>query len=371
VNGGDAHRRRVGVEEELFLFDADTLALRPVSGRILREDGERHPDDNGRIARIQQELFLEQVETATEPCDTLAELCDQVREGRRRAATDAEASGAVLAAAGTVIDEPTAMTQKSRYQRMTDLHGAIARENLICGTHVHVEIADDAEAVRVLDRIQPWLPVVLAVSANSPFWHGQDTGYASFRAQVVRRWPTSGPTEPFGTPSAYHAAVAELISSGAALDEAMIYFDARLAVNYPTLEIRVADTCTEITDTVLVAALSRALVETAATEDGVPEWRTELLRAAVWQASRWGLSRELVHPVHRVPRPAFEVVDALLDHVGPALDAAGDTGTVRGTIDDLRIRGTGSVRQRAAFAQHSSGPDVIRDLIERTRATYA
>jgi carboxylate-amine ligase len=371
MEGGDVHRRQVGVEEELFLFDADTLALRPVSGRILREDGERYPDDDGKIARIQQELFLEQVETATEPCTTLADLGDQVREGRRRAALDANAYGAVLAAAGSVIDEPAAMTQKSRYQRMADLHGAIARENLICGTHVHVEVADDAEAVRALDRIRPWLPVVLAVSANSPFWYGQDSGYASFRAQVVRRWPTAGPTEPFGTPRAYHDAVADLISSGAALDEGMIYFDARLAVKYPTLEIRVADTCTEIADTVLVAALSRALVETAATQDGVPEWRSELLRAAAWQASRWGLSRELLDPVHRVLRPAFDVIEALLDHVGAALDAAGDTSTVRDTIKDLHIRGTGSVRQRAAFAHRSAGSDVVRDVIERTRATYS
>jgi carboxylate-amine ligase len=362
--------RRVGVEEELLLVDAETAALRPVSARVLQEDGDERPDA-GALPQLQQELFLEQVETATKPCTTLAELGDELRAGRRRAAADAEASGAMIAAVATVHDTPAAMTPKGRYQRMVEHHGSITRENLICGTHVHVDIADEDEAVAVLDRIRPWLPVVLAVSANSPYWRGEDSGYASFRAQIVARWPSAGPTEPFGTAAGYHAAVGELIRSTAALDEAMIYFDARLAVRYPTLEIRIADTCTEVADTVLVAALSRALVETAARQDELPAWRTEVLRAAGWVASRWGLSRDLIHPLRRELRPATEVVEALLDYAGPALDAAGDTGTVQDTIDELRIRGTGSVRQRAAFARYGNGRDVIRDVIERTRATYA
>lgn len=362
--------RRMGVEEELFLVDAETARLRPVSDRVLRTDTEDNADDDGEIPVVQQELFLEQVETATEPCTALDEIAAQLRDARRRAAADAESAGAVIAAAGTVIDEPAALTPKGRYQRMAELHGMTALESLICGTHVHVEIADDTEAVRVLDRIRPWLPVLLAISANSPFWRGQDTGYASFRAQVVRRWPSAGATEPFGSPQAYHDAVADLIATGAAVDEAMVYFDARLAAHYPTIEIRVADTCTELDDTVLLGALSRALVDTAAGQDELPPWRAETLRGASWRASRFGLSRDLVHPVDRALRPAYEVVEALVKHVGAALDRAGDGDAVQTGIERLRIRGTGSVRQRAAFASDPEGAAVTRDVAERTRATY-
>ncbi|MGH3463149.1 MAG: carboxylate-amine ligase [Kribbellaceae bacterium] len=357
--------RRVGVEEELFLADPESGDLLPASTRTLRAG-------SGEAPLLQQELFLEQIETATKPCTTLSELDAELREGRRRAATDAETAGAAIAAVATPVQVVDAMmTQKRRYQRMAEHHGVTARENLICGTHVHVETADEDEAVTALDRIRPWLPVLLAVSANSPYWHGSDSGYASFRAQVVSRWPSAGPTEPFGTAAAYHRAVGELIRTTAALDVGMIYFDARLAARYPTLEIRIADVCAETDDTVLIAALARALVETTVRETAdAPAWRAELLRAAGWQASRWGLSRDLVHPVRREPRPAAEVLDALLEYVGPALDRAGDTGTVQAVLDDLRIRGTGSVRQRAVFARRSSAADVVLDAIERTRATY-
>lgn len=368
--------RRVGVEEELFLANPESGLLRPVSARTLRADNRRRQTHDGE-SPIQQELFLEQIETATTPCLTLTELEAELRSGRRHAAADAEVADAAIVAVATAVvdvDADSTMTQKSRYQRMAEHHGATARENLICGTHVHVETTDEDEAVAALDRIRPWLPILLALSANSPFWHGEDTGYASFRAQVVSRWPSAGPTEPFGSAANYHAVIDELIRTTAALDEGMIYFDARLAVRYPTLEIRIADVCTELSDTLLVAALARALVENAVREaaegNAAPAWRTELLRAATWQASRWGMSRNLVHPIQRDLRPAFDVVTALVDHVGSALETAGDTDLVRAVLDDLRIRGTGSVRQRAVYARRSHSADVILDAVERTRATY-
>lgn len=344
--------------------------------RALKANAVRRPPGAGRSEpELQHELFLEQIETATQPCTTLVELDGELRRGRRLAAEDAEAAGAAIAAVPTpVVAADPAMTPKGRYQRMAEFHGLVARDNLVCGTHVHVEMASDDEAVAAFDRIRPWLQILLAISANSPFWHGEDTGYASFRAQVVQRWPSAGPTEPFGTAANYHAAVRELIRTGAALDEAMIYFDARPAVRYPTLEIRVADICTEVDDTVTIAALARALVETGAREaaDGmpVPAWRTELLRAAAWTASRWGLSQDLIHPVEREPQPATEVLAALVEHVAPALGAAGDTAAVEQRLAELRTRGTGSVRQRAVFSRRSRADDVILDAVARTRSTY-
>ena len=150
-----------------------------------------------------------------------------------------------------------------RYQQMTDAFGIIGRNHLTCGMHVHVSIATRAEGVTVLDRIRPWLPTLLALSANSPYWQDEDTSYASYRHVALGLWPSAGPTEEFGDEAGYDAAVAHLINSGAALDEGMIYFDARLSARYPTVEIRAADVTPRLSSAVMVAALCRALVETA------------------------------------------------------------------------------------------------------------
>ena len=190
---------------------------------------------------------------------------------------------------------------KPRYEAMAVRFGLTAHEHLTCGCHVHVSVDSEAEAVGVLDRIRIWIPILLAISANSPFWQGSDTGYESYRSQVVRRWPSSGPTDVFGSVANYRDLVSGMISCGVLVDEGMVYFDARLSRSYPTVEIRVADVCLDARDAVLVAALCRGLVETAArawaAAEPVPAVPTALLRLATWQAGRYGLHGRLLDPV--------------------------------------------------------------------------
>ena len=191
---------------------------------------------------------------------------------------------------------------KERYQRMSRVYGPVQDVQLVCGCHVHVGIESPDEGVVVLDRIRTRLPVVAALAANSPFWGGEDTGYASFRHQLWSRWPSAGPIEPLGDHAAYEELVKGLLGTGAAMDSGMLYFDARLAVDYPTVEVRVADVCLDVRDAVTVAGLVRALVDTAATE-----WRdlepdptpAALIRAGAWRASRYGVRDQLVDPVDR------------------------------------------------------------------------
>ncbi|HSK32862.1 MAG TPA: glutamate--cysteine ligase, partial [Propionicimonas sp.] len=240
--------RTVGVEEEFLLVDE---AGAPV-GLAQEAAG----------GGVQLELKEEMLETGTEPCLTIGELDAEVRHQRLVAASAAEAAGARLAALGTSpLPVTSSVTAAFRYRRIAAEYGLTAREQLTCGCHVHVRVADDEEGVAVLDRIGPWLPVLLAMSTNSPFWNGVDSGYASYRSQVWQRWPTAGPTATFGSAAAYHELVDALVATGSALDRAMIYFDARLSRNFPTIEIRVADACTNIDDTLLIAELARALVE--------------------------------------------------------------------------------------------------------------
>jgi carboxylate-amine ligase len=212
--------------------------------------------------------------------------------------------------------------------------------------------------------------VILALSANSPFQNGRDTGYASYRAQLWQRWPSAGPTEPFGTAERYHALVRSMVDTGVLLDDGMIYFDARLSHRYPTVEIRVADVCADLNDTLVVAALCRALVDTASNEaaegKAAPELPTTLLRLAMWQASHDGLSGMLLDPVSRRPRPAFDVVADLVAHVSASLEAFGDLDRVMAGVDRLARVGTGAAVQRSTFDKTGSFLDVVAEATRRT-----
>ena len=205
---------------------------------------------------------------------------------------------------------------------MEEQFGPTVQEVLTCGSHVHVGVASPEEGIGVIDRIRGWLPVVLALSANSPFSDGRDTGYASYRSQLWVRWPSAGPTDLFGSPEAYEDLVRSMVDSGVLLDDGMVYFDARLSHRYPTVEIRVADVCGDVDDTMVVAGVCRALVETAACSaaegEPPPPLPTALLRLAMWRAGHDGVDGVLVDPVTSRPEPAAAVLRRLLDHIRPA-----------------------------------------------------
>jgi carboxylate-amine ligase len=356
--------RTLGVEEEFLLVDAATGWPAAAADEVLAGA------DGGRLER---ELTLQQVETSTEVVTGLSQLRADLVAQRRSAADAAETAGALLLATGTSpLPTATVTTPTRRYARMTELYGLTAREQLTCGCHVHVGVSDDEEAVGALDRIRPWLSPLIALAANSPFWQGLDTAYASYRTQVWGRWPTAGATAPFGSAAAYRRTVDDLLDSGTILDEGMVYFDVRLSRSYPTLEVRVADVLLEVDDAVLVAALTGALVET-----GVRQWRagvppepvrTELIRLATWRAARSGLHGDLVDVVRRRPAPARDVLAGLVEHVRPALEDAGQLDDVRSLLDQVLGRGSGADRQRAAHQRHGRGRAVIAMLAERTLA---
>ena len=362
--------RSVGVEEELLLVEPHTGRPRAVAAAVLEADGaggasaDSDPGGGGPEQELEYELQLQQVETSTRPCETLDELEGELRRARAAAADAAGRVGVRVAALGTspvpVEPEPVG---KPRYQRMAEAFGLTAQEQLTCGCHVHVQVGSDDEGVAVLDRIQPWLAALLALSANSPFWQGLDSSYASFRYQAWGRWPCSGPTDWFGSAQAYQATVEQMVRTGTLLDTGMVYFDARLSQHYPTLEVRIADVCLRHEDAVLIAALVRALVETEARawqEGTAPlRMRPELLRLAAWRASRSGLDGPLVDPFTGRPAQAPVVVGLLLEHVRDALADAGDLAAVTGLVADVRGRGNGASFQRDAFRRTGLLRDVV------------
>jgi carboxylate-amine ligase len=356
--------RSVGVEEELLLVDSDSGQALALSAAVLQ-----HVPKCDEVA-LTSELTRQQIETNTQPCNSVDDLGRELRRWRRAAADAASSHNAAIAALATSpLPVHPSITSSPRYERMVDQFGLTAEEQLTCGCHVHVGIESEAEGVAVLDRIRGWLPCLRALSVNSPFWQGQDSGYASFRSQVWGRWPSSGPTELFGSPETYHATIDAMVESKTLLDPGMVYFDARLSLENPTIEMRVADVCLLADDAVLLAALTRALVETAARSwrAGEPPApiRIELLRLAGWRAGRSGLEGDLVGADGR-PAPAPQVIRALVDHVAPVLAEHGDLDLVEDLVAAVLDRGTGAAAQRRIYRQSGQLTDVVAHAVKAT-----
>ncbi|MFI1534598.1 glutamate--cysteine ligase [Streptomyces anandii] len=360
--------RTVGVEEELLLVDPETGEPRALSAAVLA----RAEADDADQDVFEKELYGQMLEFATHPRTDMARLGEEIVRCRKEAARHAGEIGCAVAALATspLPVSPT-ISMNRRYQWLADQYGIATREQLVCGMHVHVAVDSDEEGVAVVDRIRPWLPVLLAISANSPFWQGQDSRYDSYRSRVWDRWPSAGPTELFGSPERYHRRVADMVATGVILDEKMAYFDARLSERYPTVEIRVADVCLHADTAQLLATLARGLVETAARDwraGGAPaDHSVSLLRLASWQAARAGLARELLHPATMRRLPAESVLRALLEHVADALEATGDLRRAEEAVGELLRRGNGARVQRELLEDGGSLRDVVTECVRRTQ----
>jgi carboxylate-amine ligase len=365
--------RTVGIEEELFLVDPETRRSAPRSQQVLKYAAEHLPGwEPGDLGR---ELFRHQVETRTPPLRSMEELREELVRGRRLAAEAAGATGLATMASGTVpvaSSGPPVTTDDERYLDMVDTFGEIARLAGTCGMHVHVNVESPDLGVQAIDRAVPWLPVVLALSANSPFYQGHDTSYASWRSPLWAQWPSAGPTEQFGSLEAYREVGRQLRRSGAAKDDGMLYFDARLAADYPTVEFRISDVCTDPEDGVLIAALLRALVSKSVAGAGAEGarsasyvWRAELLRAAQWRAARYGVAERLLDPTSGELVKASSVLERFVAEVRDHLEETGDLDLVQDGIGRV-LAGGGASRQRAAHDRSRGLEGVVDDLVERT-----
>lgn len=374
--------RTFGVEEELLIVDPESgmpLALADVMlPRLVPPIPDAGPDVPAAAsgppvheeAGFSFELKLEQIETQTKPCQEYSELLRQVTQGRTLADQAAQVHGGRVAALATSPrGAATHTTPKPRYVAMHERFGLTVRNQLTCGFHVHTFVESPEEGVAVMDRIRDKLAVLIALSANSPYWNGAETGFESYRTQAWNRWPGSGPTMIFGSLAVYRRVVARLVDSGVLLDEGMIYFDARLARFHPTVEVRVADVCLRAEDAALVGVLVRALVESACREwnDGVEPAPvpTVLLRMAAWQASNCGLRGQLLDFGTFTPAPAQQVVQALVDYLAPVLAEQGELDVVNTGIARILAEGTGSQLQRRPYAEGGL-PAVVRRAVTLT-----
>lgn len=353
----------MGVEEEFHIVDLATGMLVPESARLLAR-----LDDT-----FTSELHRSTIESRTAVCTTLEELRDELVRTRTILVAAADAEGLAILAAGTApLVDPVVqeVTDTERFRGLLENYQQLVREQLICSCQVHVGVPDADEAVAVMNRVRPWLGVLLALSTSSPYWEGRDTGYGSYRTQVWQRWPTAGVPGRYRDHAEY-LRVSELLQSGGSVDAGMFYWDVRPVPRLGTVEFRVADACTTIDDVLLQAALDRALVRTArlAILDGVPERdiRDEVLRLATWRAARFGLDGELLDPQALGAVTTDRAVRKLLAHVRPALEDAGDWLFASTTVDRLLAVGNSSRRQRQVMDDTGDLREVVRMLARATR----
>jgi carboxylate-amine ligase len=294
----------VGIEEELFVLDATSLAPAPFPpGRFDRP-------------RLKPELFAAVVELNTGVCASVAEAAAELAELRGEAGFRARAEGLLLAACGTwptAVSEEQAITEDDGYRRFVEYAGPSARRQFCSGLHVHVGVASPQACMEALEAVLPWLPLVLALSANSPYVAGRETGLASSRAEILTLLPRSGAPPVFASYSDWEAFAERLLALGLADEYTRIWWDVRPHPRFGTLEVRVPDQPTRLETTAALARIVRALV---ASSGGGPPADRGVYAENRWAALRFGRDARLIHPDGGRLVTVPELVDELSARLG-------------------------------------------------------
>ena len=332
-------RYSIGIEEEFFVFDARTRrAVRRLDPKFLK----RAQAELGN--NLKSEMLQSQIEVATPPCATLAQARDHLVRCRRALAEAATERKLGIAALGTfplAFWTEQQVTPKARYDAiMADLQ-MIGLRNMLCGMHVHVEVADASGRIDLMRRAIPYLPLLLALSVSSPFWQGHLTGLAGYRLAAYDELPRTGLPELFRTNEEYDAYVAALVSAEIIPDASYIWWAIRPSLRFPTIELRIADTCTRLDDTIAIAALFRCLVRALEQDPSLSAEFDRVGRAVTnenkWHAQRRGIAAVFVHPLRRSPISAAEWLSEVRSLVGDhaaALDCLGEIGKLDRIVSD-------------------------------------
>ena len=364
----DPESLTMGCEEEFQIVDPVTAKLASGAEKLKAGShlhGEQAP---------QNELHLSQIETATPICGSLGEVREKLGTARRDLLEAAAGQNVTIGAAGThaFADwHDQTVTPKDRYLGMVSDYQYLTRELLIFGQHVHVGIEDPDLAVQVMNRARPYLSALLALSASSPYWLADDTGYDSFRTLMWTKWPMTGPPQPFADRADYDRTIKNLVKAGVITDGTKVYWDVRIPQDKPTVEFRMADVSPRLDDAVMLAGLVRAIAlrcaRAAAAGEPDPNPRPELLRAAMWRAARSGVRGDLVDVTAGRTRPAGERIETLLGELAGELDDLGEGNFVREQVRDVLDRGNSADRQRAAVEKTGEVRAAV-DLVVRETA---
>ncbi len=353
----------IGIEEELMLLDPDTLDLAPGIEQILAAVP---PEWDG---QVKAELFQAVLEVATRPCADLDEAAGQLQELREMVAAVASEHRMLLGAGGThpfarCKEQP--VTQRPRYTELMEQLGFIAERELIFGTHVHIGIDSPDKAIYVADGIRRYLPLMLALSANSPYWEGQQTGMASARTPVFRAFPRVGVPPHYGSWEIFSGRVEQMMRSGAIEDYTYLWWDVRPHPNLGTVETRIFDQANRLEDTLAYAALTQSLAhrmaETYAAGEPLFEVPWELVDDNKVRAALRGMNGHLLDLSEGKHVPAAELAGRLLTELEPNAEALGCSEHLH-RVGAIVADGTGAERQVAVA--ESVGGDLV-ELVKRS-----
>ncbi|MFY2764695.1 carboxylate-amine ligase [Arenimonas sp. MALMAid1274] len=347
-----------GIEEEFFLVHPRSRQLvRRVPTGLLRECQRRA----GRV--VCAELLQSQLEVASPVFETSAQAREQLPALRRAVAGVAESMDYRLVAAGT---HPLARwqgqkaTRQARYAQLMEDFQIVGRRNVLCALHVHCAVPAGVDRVQLMNRLMPWLPVMLALSTSSPFWERHPTGLMSYRQAAYDEWPRTGIPDHFQDQDEYDRFAALMAGQGAIPDASFLWWAIRPSLAHPTLELRICDSCTRVEDTLALAALFRCLVHAHLANPELGAARSAMSRRVIdenrWRAKRWGTAATWVDEQADAPVAFGSRLDAMLAMLGESasrLDCEPELARVRA----IATHGTSAHRQLEVYGLRCEAGD--------------
>ncbi len=356
----------LGVEEELHIVDATTGELVPKIEDVMA----RLPKELCEF--VSYELFQSVLEIKTPPCATAADTEKHLRELRGRVGSWAAACGASLASAGThpfsrYRDQK--VTEQDRYIKVIETLRWVAEREVIFGQHVHVAVPDEEKVIEAHNRLSEHAPLLLALSANSPFWQDFDTGFESCRVKIFETFPRAGLPPAFPDWESFEKYVDLMVRSGAMEDYTYCWWDVRPHPNIGTIELRILDSQTNLKYATALTALTQCVVAHAL-EDSEPRgpYNKDLAEENKWRASRHGMDAAFYDEDTTVP--ARDIARDLVEKLNPHAQDLGCETELEGILEIVE-GGTGSQSQREVYENSGDFLDVVAFLIEGTRPALA
>ncbi|MGI8750107.1 MAG: carboxylate-amine ligase [Thermoleophilaceae bacterium] len=357
----------LGVEEELMIVDSETLDLTNSIEEMLLA-----LQETGAAGDVKPELMESVCEVATSPCRDAAEAAAQLAELRGTVQAVAEARGLAIGAAGThpfAMWEDQRIVRRPRYRDLIAGLQFVARQELIFGIHVHVGLDDPDKAIHVVNGMRVHLPVLLALSANSPFWRGQSTGMLSARTPIFRAFPRVGIPPRYEDYADWSRRIEFMVDSRVINDYTYLWYDVRPHPRFGTVEIRVMDSQTRLEHTVGLAALAQAMVKELAEhfESGeeLSRYPYEMLDENKWLAARHGLEGELVDLPSKERVSTRDLARRLIDRLRGHAQDLGSANELD-AVQDLVEHGNGGSRQLLVYGANHDLREVVSEIVEKT-----
>lgn len=356
----------LGIEEEFQIIDPQTRELKSHIQQIL-EEGKMLLQE-----QVKAEMHQSVVETGSNICENVKEARVEVTNLRRKLADVAAAHGLRIGASGTHPFsrwEDQRITDHPRYHGVVEDMQQVARANLIFGLHVHVGIDDKEQAIHIMNAARYFLPHIFALSTNSPFWKGRNTGFKSYRAKIFDRFPRTGIPDHFNSYGEYESYVNLLIKTGCIDNAKRIWWDIRLHPVFNTLEIRICDVPMRVDETIALAALIQAVIaklyKLLKQNLGFRLYRRLYINENKWRASRYGLEGKMIDFGKQAEVPTDDLINELLVFVDDVVDELGSREEIN-YVNEILKMGTGARRQLKVWNETNSMEKVVDLIIEET-----